>query len=225
MGLKATNKESDMRGFSEKERELLVQMARKSKVEGYSLTKVFDEYAVKTKRASGSVRNFYYSLLKENGKITEGLHASAIKPFDKCETVKLVAEILKRASGGKSVRKVISQMADNEKEALRIQNKYRNVVKNERQLVEGVMQGLERAGQAYKNPYEKPVLKRGYAYHRLQREINGLFEKIAQKEKKINEQLREKIKTLEEENEQLKQNFSPIVSFYNEPHADDKAEN
>ena len=79
-----------MRGFSERERELLAQMARRSKAEGYSLTKVFDEYAVKTKRASGSVRNFYYSLLKENGKLTEGLSANMIKPFDKCETVRLI---------------------------------------------------------------------------------------------------------------------------------------
>ncbi len=214
-----------MRGFSERERELLAQMARKSKIEGYSLTKVFDEYAVKTKRASGSVRNFYYSLLKENGKLTEGLSANMIKPFDKCETVRLVSEILQRASGGKSIRRVIAEMADNEKEALRIQNKYRNVVKHSRELVEGVMQGLEKKGIAYKNPYDKPIAKKGYAYHRLQREINGLFEKIAQKEKRINEELREKIKSLEEENKELKQSFSPIVTFYKESQADDKVEN
>lgn len=214
-----------MRGFSERERELLAQMARKSKEEGYSLTRVFDEYAQKTKRASGSVRNFYYSLLKENGQLTKGLYANVIKPFDKCETVQLVSEILQRASGGKSVRKVISQMATDEKQALRIQNKYRNVIKNQRELVEGVMQGLESKGIAYKNPYNKPTSKKGYAYHRLQREINGLFEKISLKEKKVNEELREKIKTLEEENQRLKQNFSPIVSFYKETHADDKVEN
>ncbi len=213
-----------MRGFSQHEREMLASMARKSKAEGYSLTKVFDEYAKKTKRASGSVRNFYYLLLKENAEVVDGLSANSIKPFDKCETVKIVAEILKRTAGGKSVRRVIEEMAENAKQALRIQNKYRNIVKHERELVEGVMQGLERQGIAYKNPYDKPTRKKGYAYHRLQREINGLFERVARKEKLINEQLREKIKSLEEENEQLKQNFSPVVAYYKEK-TDDKAEN
>ena len=153
-------KEIIMRGFSKQEREMLASMARKSKEEGYSLTRVFDEYAKKTKRASGSVRNFYYLLLKENAQEVGGLSANAIKPFDKCETVKIVAEILKRTAGGKSVRRVIEEMADEPKAALRIQNKYRNVIKNERELVEGVMQGLERNGIAYKNPYSKPAPKK-----------------------------------------------------------------
>lgn len=213
-----------MRGFSTAEREMLVQMARKSKTEGYSLTRVFDEYAKKTKRASGSVRNFYYLYLKENAKEAEGLTANTVKQFTKCETVKIIAEILKRTAGGKSVRRVIEEMATSSKEALRIQNKYRNVIKNERGFVENIMQGLERNGIAYKNPYIKKISKKGYAYHRLSREINGLFERVSQKEKMINEQLKEKIKTLEAENEQLKQRFSPIVSYYKEK-ADDKAEN
>lgn len=213
-----------MRGFSQREREMLASMVRKSKEEGYSLTKVFDEYAKKTKRASGSVRNFYYLLLKENAEVVEGLSANSIKPFDRCETVNVVAEILKRTAGGKSVRRVIEEMADSPKQALRMQNKYRNVVKNEREFVEGIMQGLQRNGIAYKNPYEKSTRKKGYAYHRLQREINGLFERVAQKEKLVNEQLKEKIKTLEEENERLKQSFSPVVAYYKEK-ADDKAEN
>lgn len=213
-----------MRGFSQQEREMLADMARKSKQDGFSLTKVFDEYAKKTKRASGSVRNFYYLMLKQGAKEVDNLSANKVKSFDKCETVKIVSEILKRTAGGKSVRRVIEEMAENPKHALRLQNKYRNVVKNQREFVQEVMAGLERNGIAYKNPYQKRQAKKGYAYHRLQREINGLFERVAQKEKIINEQLKEKIKTLEEENERLKQKYSPVLAYYKEK-ADDKAEN
>jgi len=202
-----------MKGFSVKEKEKLIEMAKDSKVNGYSLTKVFNDFAKETSRASGSIRNYYYDLLKENNQFESSLQVNKIVPFTKCETAKLVAQILVGASGGKSVRKVIKEMANNEKDALRIQNKYRNVVKNERAFVIAIMQGLEKNNVKYLDPYKKRREKRSFIYNRLKREIDSLLQKLESKEKVLNKELEQKVLKLQEENKVLKEN-SKIINFY-----------
>lgn len=187
-----------MKGFTVQEKEELIQMAKSSKEKGSSLSSVFSVFAKKHKRADGSVRNYYYYLIKSEEFESSGLTAGKVKPFDKCETQKIIEGVLTGASSGKSVRRVISEMAKgDEKVALRIQNKYRNVVSNDKEFVQEVMLSLEKRGVAFKNPYAEKRERKNFLYKRLQREINNLFEKIALKEKKINEQLTKKINELE----------------------------
>ncbi len=187
-----------MKGFSFQEKNELIQMAKTSKEKGCSLSSVFSAFAKKHKRADGSVRNYYYALIKSDGYSGEGLTAEHVKPFDKRETLDIIEGVLTGASSGKSVRRVIAEMAKgDEKKALRIQNKYRNMVSNDKEFVQEVMRSLEKRGVAFKNPYAEKKEKKSFLYKRLQREINNLFEKIAIKEKKINEQLTKKISDLE----------------------------
>lgn len=201
-----------MKGFNLKEKEKLIEMAKDSKQKGYSLTKVFEDFAKKTNRASGSVRNYYYELIKTEGEFEE-LQANKILPFTKCETAKLVSEILTRASCGKSVRKVIKEISKDEKEALRLQNKFRNVIKQEKPFVLAIMRGLEVSGKEYLDPYKKQREKRGYIYNRLKREINSLLERLENKEKMVNKELAEKLEILEEENKSLKSQSNVIKLF------------
>ncbi len=208
-----------MKGFSKKEKQRLVEMARDCKEKGYSLTKVFLDFAKQTNRASGSVRNYYYELLKEGESLTQGLGANKIIPFSKCQTAKLVSEILTKASSGKSVRRVIKEMTSSEKEALRIQNKYRNVIKHEKDFVKKVMQGLDKAGLEYLDPYKKQKEKRSFIYARLKREIDGLLERLNGKEKLLNKELEEKVAILEEENKVLKRE-SKVLKFYKKSNFD-----
>ena len=202
-----------MKGFTQSEVALLTDMAKEGVSQGKNLTKVFNEFAQSSGRATGSIRNFYYSMLKtEQGK-KSGLTANTVKPFSKCETVNLIKEILVGCANGKSVRRVIAELSKGaEKQALRIQNKYRNVIAKEKSLVENVKDGLTKMGIAFKDPYEQKTARRGFLYNRLEGEINRLFEKIALKEKKINASLTERIKELELENQRLKQNV--VVSYY-----------
>lgn len=187
-----------MKGFTNQEKEELIRMAKESKLKGSSLSSVFSPFAKKYKRADGSVRNYYYYLIKTEGYRNNGLTVGRVKPFDEKETVEIVESVLTGASSGKSVRRVIDEMAQGDaKRALRIQNKYRNVVTNDKVFVQSVMASLAERGLSYKNPYAEKKEKKNFLYKRLQREINALFEKIAVKEKKINEQLKKKIFELE----------------------------
>lgn len=201
-----------MKGFTLKEKEKLISMAKDSKVKGYSLTKVFSEFAKETERASGSVRNYYYELIKSDEELFADLQASVILPFTKCETANILTKVLVGASEGKSIRKVIKELAQTDKEALRMQNKYRNVIKNERPFVEAVMRGLDKKGVKYLNPYKKQREKRTFIYNRLKREINGLLEKMDNKEKLLNKELAKKIEELQQENKVLKEQ-SNVVKF------------
>ncbi len=201
-----------MKGFSEQEKNELIEMAKLSKKTGSSLSKVFLEFARKNKRAGGSVRNYYYFLIKHERLDEKELQSKTVEPFTKCETVEIIEKILTGTANGKSVRRVIDELTlGNAKKALRIQNKYRNVISCDRPLVELVMKGLKQKGVSFKNPYDNKKEKNAFLYKRLQREINGLFEKIALKEKKINEKLRQRIDELEGE---LKPEKSKTKDFF-----------
>jgi len=144
-----------MKGFSEQEKNELIEMAKLSKKTGSSLSKVFLEFARKNKRAGGSVRNYYYFLIKNERSDEKELQSKTVEPFTKCETVEIIEKILTGTVNGKSVRRVIEELSlGNAKKALRIQNKYRNVISCDRPLVELVMKGLKQKGVSFKNPYD-----------------------------------------------------------------------
>ena len=90
------------------------------------------------------------------------------------------------------------------KKALRLQNKYRNAIKNNKELVNEITLELKNEG------YEVNLLNKkqnNYLtdenFEKLKNEINNLFARVYQKEKKENEFLKEKILILEKENLRL----------------------
>ena len=187
-------------GYTEEEARNLVEYISSGKREGKTLSGLFASYAQKTGRAKGSVRNYYYSLLRSTGddrvrKLLKdkALKAEKIIPFSEDETDKILKEILKQKSKGVSVRKAVLNLSKgDDKLMLRYQNKYRNVVCKEPERIERLMRECG--------------LKSGTdeAQKRIEEEINDLYDKLATSLKEENKRLTTIIKRLTDENALLK---------------------
>lgn len=205
-------------------KELLGQ-AYQIKNEGGSLSKLFEDFANKTGRAKGSIRNVYYTTLQKMSEDKEymkemlsgkNLEATKIIGFEDGESDLLLRRILTGATFGKSVRRVICEMTDNPKLALRYQNKYRNLLKHDRERVDKIRQEIiEDYGKCFE-PYKERANLEGL--ERLKKEINSLYDKIADDVKQENKKLKEKIKRLEEDNSRLagllKENKEGAIKSY-----------
>ncbi len=187
-----------MKGFTKTETELLLQEALKAKRENKSLSLVFEEVARKTARAKGSVRNYYYTLIKDENKMQEAsrtvfgvetLKAYPAESFSKEDEDFLFSAVLEGKKQGKSVRRIISEISNgDQKLALRYQNKYRNYLsKMEKERLE-----------------TSPLRAEDFKYFdKLSKEIDGLVERIKDKYasecvklKKENEELLKEVKFL-----------------------------
>ena len=188
----------------------LFYLASKAKSEGKSLCEVFESFGVETGKAKGSVRNFFYSTLKQmsvDEKIkSEYLGDSQISvgeivAFTDEESETLLRQILSGVAEGKSVRRSILEIAKDERLALRYQNKYRNLLKTDKDRVERIKEEIESArGRKIhlSKIAENPVIDK------LKREINCLCDRIARAEKLENAELKLRLKRAEEENMRLK---------------------
>ena len=179
-----------MKGYRKSETAELIECARKAESEGKSLTKVFSDFALKTGRAKGSVRNYYYRLLKEADKnandypALKSLKASGNVNFTKSEEDELLCLIERGIGEGKSVRRTVYEMSGgDEKLALRFQNKYRSILRKKRAA-----------------SYEKED-----AYKELAEKINALVGRIGKSLREENQRLKAEIKKLTVENESLKE--------------------
>ena len=196
-------KEIDMNkinGYTEEEAKSLVEYVAEGKKAGQTLSGLFAGYAQKTGRAKGSVRNYYYSLLRSTGddrvkKLLRGknLKAEKILPFSEAETDRILKEILIQKSRGISVRKAVLNLSGgDDKLMLRYQNKYRNVVTKQPERIQKLMRecGLKDGSDA--------------ARKRIEDEINNLYDKLASSLKEENKRLTTLIKRLTDENALLR---------------------
>ena len=206
-------------GYTEEEARGLVEYIKAGKQKGKTLTYLFETYGLKHGRAKGSVRNYYYTLMKnERGderivRLLDGstLSVEKIREFTPEETDEALKSILLERSKGLSVRRAIFNLAKgDDKLTLRLQNKYRNTLKKQPQkLIELAKElGLdeefiptERRSRGERMPRlpEQDFLRR-----RLENEINALYDRLAQALKTENENLRAENRKLKAENEQLK---------------------
>ncbi|MGN1234680.1 MAG: hypothetical protein ACI4U2_01705 [Christensenellaceae bacterium] len=188
-------------GYTEEEARALVEYIEQGKSEGKTLSALFKTFGEAHGRAKGSVRNYYYTLLKstereEVREILEGttLRAEDVREFTEEETDRVLREILTEKSKGFSVRRAIRNLVgENEKLMLRYQNKYRNVLKKE---PERLLQ-LEKELGIESEP-RADVLRR-----RVEEEINSLYDRIARGLKEENERLRKENGLLIERIDQL----------------------
>ncbi|HJA94888.1 MAG TPA: hypothetical protein H9663_00420 [Firmicutes bacterium] len=179
-------------GYTEEEATGLIEYIYTGKNAGKTLSYLFETYGRAHNRAKGSVRNYYYAFLKKRGdervrRILEGkdLRAGEIRSFTEEETDDMLRKVLTEKSKGMSVRKAIRNLSEgDEKLMLRMQNKYRNLVKKQPERVQRV---AREAGL----PEEKTFLQR-----RLEREIDALYERIASDLKEENRRLREELEKL-----------------------------
>ena len=115
-----------------------------------SLLEVFDRHSKIFNRNSYSVRNFYYKLLKlyeTDGKVARLLDENGIKNsttsfhFNENDTEQLMKILLRNE--GLSVRGACRKLARGDKKLMiRYQNKYRNTLKHNPQLVEKILTEL-----------------------------------------------------------------------------------
>lgn len=186
-------------GYTKEEAQSLVKYVCEGKGQGKTLTRIFEEYAKSSGRARGSVRNYYYSLLKsseneEVKRILEGtqLKAENVTPFTDEETDVILRAILKEKSKGISVRRAVLNLAGgDDKLMLRYQNKYRNVLAKQPERISRLM---SEAGY--------PVDEEGK--RAIEEKINTLYDKLAESLKQENKRLTALVKKLTDENYLLK---------------------
>ena len=209
-------------GYTEEEARNLVEYIKEGKQKGKTLTYLFETYGIRHGRAKGSVRNYYYTLMKnERGderivKLLDGssLSVEKIREFTEEETDEAIRSILKEKSKGISVRMAIFNLAKgDDKLMLRLQNKYRNTLKKEpsRIAILAAEMGLTEEVKRVERSANKAVDKRvkslpdsDFLRRRLENEINALYDRLAQGLKAENERLREENARLKAENEKKK---------------------
>lgn len=186
-------------GYTEEEARGLVKYVCDERKAGATLSGIFASYAKKTGRAKGSVRNYYYALLRSSGdsRVKEmldgtGLKAEKIVQFSEDETDKILRAILTQKSKGISVRRAVLNLSHgDDRLMLRYQNKYRNVLAKQPERIEKLMRecGIDGNDSARK---------------KLEDEINGLYDRLAESLKEENKKLAAVIRKLTDENALLK---------------------
>ncbi len=204
-------------GYTEEEAKTLVEYIKDGKRKGKTLTYLFATYGLEHGRAKGSVRNYYYALMKNERKderivrLLDGseLAVEKIKEFTPEEADEVLRSILKEKSKGISVRRAIFNLSGgDDKLMLRLQNKYRNTLKKQPQLLAEMAKemGLPEEAERLTSPKksEKSLVDKDYLRRRLENEINALYDRLAQGLKEENERLREENARLREEADTVK---------------------
>lgn len=182
-------------GYTKEEAQSLVKFVCEGKGQGKTLTRIFEEYAKNSGRAKGSVRNYYYALLKstDNAEVREilkdtRLKAEDIRPFTDEETDKILKAILNERSRGVSVRRAVLNLAGgDDKLMLRYQNKYRNVLAKQPERIKRLMRD---AGYNVTDDGRKAI----------EDKINSLYDELNASLKEENKRLTAVIKKLTDEN-------------------------
>ncbi len=205
-------------GYTEEEARNLVEYIKEGKQKGKTLTYLFETYGIRHGRAKGSVRNYYYSLMKnERGderivKLLDGsrLSVEKIREFTEEETDEALRSILREKSKGISVRRAIFNLAKgDDKLMLRLQNKYRNTLKKEPSRIMALaaemglteeVKRVERSAHKVTDKRVKSLPDSDFLRRRLENEINALYDRLARSLKEENERLREENARLKEEN-------------------------
>lgn len=146
-------------GWSDEEVELLSSEAALAEQENLPLNYVFENVAKKTGRRPNSIRNFYYLKMREQS-IDLHPRLSTFIPFDNDEISGLLREVLASQAKGESVRSCTLRIANGDKkQMLRLQNKYRSIIRSNRELVNSIMLELTEENIAFFNPYVDKTLR------------------------------------------------------------------
>lgn len=199
-------------GYTEEEAKNLVDFIKEGKQKGKTLTYLFEAYGLSRGRAKGSVRNYYYALIKNEKKderivrLLDGseLSVEKIREFTEEETDAALRSILAEKSKGLSVRRAIFNISGgDDKLMLRLQNKYRNVLKKQPERIERIAKELGMEEESYGQRELKALPDKEFLRRRLENEINALYDRLAQALKAENERLRAENEKLKAENEKL----------------------
>ena len=204
-------------GYTEEEAKNLVDFIKEGKQKGKTLTYLFESYGLKRGRAKGSVRNYYYALMKNEKqderivKLLDGssLSVEKIREFTEEETDQALRSILAEKSKGLSVRRAIFNLSGgDDKLMLRLQNKYRNTLRKEPERIAEIAaemglneeaENVRKGGRTNAEGRNSCLPDRDFLRRRLENEINALYDRLAQALKVENERLRLENASLKEE--------------------------
>lgn len=198
-------------GYKEKDVIGLAEFLQKRN--GGTLSKAFSEYSKISGKSQGTVRNLYYALAKKSKQDKEfckqylsgkSFTVSTVLAFTDQEEFNLIKEIITQKIKGKSVRSVILSLAgEDNRLALRYQNKYRNVVKNKPEMIKNILKDLNISDNA--SGYEIKKTSYDNSLSVLKNEINKLVERISEQVRKENHKLKAEIVRLTKQNQMLKE--------------------
>lgn len=178
-----------------------------------SLTDVFREYSLQSGKSEGTVRNIYYGVIKSinaDRELLEKFGLSEIKVnspkvFSETDEKELIKEIFKLKKQGYSVRRAVTTIANGDvKLALRYQNKYRNTLSKNPDLVSNVITELGDTPQPTTAKITDKANVSEFQMQKLKKEINGLIERISESLRQENAKLKKRIGDLQMENLRLK---------------------
>ena len=142
-----------MKNFNQALTKELISKVHEAKKRKQTLLSAFITFAKENGYSTGSVRNHYYKIVKTTNKdcdlykklgLSDRLKPAFIKEFTLAEEKELLYLIAKGVAQGKSVRKTILELSNgSEKLALRYQNKFRNLVKQNSPLLAIVTKKVE----------------------------------------------------------------------------------
>ncbi len=150
---------------TQKKIKALADFVARGKKEGKNLSELFSEYAKKTGKAKGSIRNLYYEMVAKTQKNPhlkarlwgeEDFSVQKKQTFTGAEEEGLLLRLFTLKRKGVSVRAALSLLAEgNPTLALRYQNKYRNLLtKNPSLVLRAVERVKGETGYCF-NPYER----------------------------------------------------------------------
>ena len=132
-------------GWSDYENQLLWETADEAQQQGLPLKAVFERISEKTGRRPNSIRNYYYAQVRQRE--GEGAHAARFVPFTQEEVDSLMEKVLRARASGQSVRSCLQEISGGDHSlTLRLQNKYRSVVKNRPEYVHEMVERLNEEG-------------------------------------------------------------------------------
>lgn len=174
------------------------------------LSNLFRNWAIRTNKATGSVRNAYYAIARRSredkafcDKYFDGkpLEVSKIVCFTEAEENMLISKINDGKKQGKSVRSIILSMAEGDaKKALRLQNKYRNFVAETVKKNPIITNNCDQNGTT--ELVKSLISEREFTA--IKRSIDDMVKGITLSARRENEILKEKIYSLQLENLKLK---------------------
>lgn len=145
-------------GWNPEETAQLWQEVRACNSSGQPLRAAFERMAARTGRKSNSIRNYYYAAVKAGDVPGDVSTARALPftPFSSDEIDELLRQVLTAQGSGVSVRACVTALSGGDRSlALRLQNKYRALLKSHPDRVLAVCRELEAEGKPCVDPFRK----------------------------------------------------------------------
>ena len=132
-------------GWQQEEIDLLFSAVNEAEQIGRPLRDVFADVGVKLSRKPNSIRNFYYARVRVMPELSA--RKTSFRPFTEDELHQLLRQVLISRGQGESVRACVTRLSGGDRAGmLRLQNKYRSVLKNRPELLMEIAQELRAEG-------------------------------------------------------------------------------